>query len=285
MILLSWLLLTATAGATPEALRASAERSFSRLAAPQPAVPEAPKATPARAVQFSLEPDMADGFRLRGAGVSLSVRPVRPGGAGGQELEAMGSLYGRGITRLRLRADAFGSSQRRSIEGDGFRLLVERVVGFGESRVELELEPGMDSASVTALLALLGLLERAPIAGAPGFPAAAAGERFSIREAGGEQTFIDGPLVQAQAHRRAWGGTTRYELLGNAYGCSLTGLVIERDPAFLGRRGFRARGAGLNLEARDESLGRWRLEYSGAAGDSPQLAALVLILSDHFGER
>ncbi len=218
-------------------------------------------------------------YRVYGSGVSLEIKN---GGFPNDPFamyEVTGTLFGRKLSSGNsIKHENFGGRTGVQVDAAGMSARFFRQDGWPELSVEARVDPAMDAAGAMVFAVLAHYLPRINgAAHAPGNYQPAS--RFSLRQLGPDTVLADGQgLSNLRVERFRWGQGYRYTVRGSGFGRNFDGadrLEFETDPSFLGSRGIRARGCGMNLEIREDGFAGGRISVQGDPGDSVDLVVFT----------
>ncbi len=209
--------------------------------------------------------------------------------------EATGELFGTRLnfgSPLVIANDVFGSRHTVTIRGAGMDLRLERMVGWGQMEVESTLNAGVTAEAVAVMHGLVSFLPELGLASSQGAGSTASKTgraSYRFRQGSRDYFYIDGAGMDLEVHVRDIGFEDKeYDITGSAFGKRLGfgDLVVRTDKSFLGPRGYRARGLGVDLVVEHDTFGgRRRVEVRGSAGDSPEVTAFLLAFSRYIFSR
>lgn len=219
-------------------------------------------------------------YRVYGSGVSLEIKNGGFPNDPYARYEVTGNLFGRQLAAGNsIKHENFGGLAGVQVDAAGMYARFFRQDGWPELNVEARVDPAMDAAGATVFAVLADYLPRINgAAHAPGNYQPAS--RFRLRQFGPDTVLAEGPgLSNLRVERFPWGRGYRYTVRGSGFGRNFDGgadrLEFETDASFLGPKGIRARGCGMNLEIREDGFAGGRILVQGAAGDSADLVVFT----------
>jgi len=246
-------------------------------------------------LNFTSEKVFDDLYRLRGSDLNVEARRDSFPSQQDAKYRVSGRLFGQEIPTQpgEFVRDAFGIYHRTMLKAAGMHIVWERNTAVREMIVYSKLDAAVKPEGAVALTQLLNILPEFAFTKAAqaksGFvDLPQGGLRYTIRERFSGELAVDDVGSSVSIRFSQWGGGTLYEFRGSAFGrdFSRDSLTIQTDPNFLGARGYRAEGCGMDIEVRDHTFGGIRrLEIRGQAGDNVELATLVMSVVRYIAGR